>query len=80
LNKQVEELKRWFQNLGSADKKEVLTFLYGGRGKVLIATESLYCGPNPQLITDGLHTGPAPKMAGQAETTAASSRCPTCGK
>lgn len=74
LNKNVDDLKKWFNSLNDTERREVLKFLYAGRGKVL-TTEALYCGPNPQVITDGLHTGPAPAMAATQ-----SSRCPTCGK
>lgn len=65
----VDSLTDWFQNLTINEKKEVVTFLYGG--KVLLR-QGDYVGPRPGWITRGLYVGPAPAVG--------AGTCPTCGK
>jgi len=64
-----DNLKKWFDDLPSSDKQEVVKFLYGG--KVLLQ-EGLYMGPRPGLVQKGLFLGPAPSSSPNI--------CPTCGK
>lgn len=69
MSKPVDDLKGWFANLSTEDKKAVVTFLY--EGKVLLR-EGMYFGPRPSFVTRGLHVGPAP--------SASVSTCPSCGR
>ena len=67
----VETLQEWFENQPSKDQRDVLDFLYGGKGKVLMQ-EGLYVGPSPNVVYKGLHCGPVPASS--------SNVCPSCGK
>jgi len=67
----VEKLTEWFADLPHTDKKEVVEFLYGGRGKFLVQ-DGIYLGPRPGVVNKGLYLGPVPSSG--------SSACPTCGK
>ena len=70
VNSKVQEMKKWFDTLGSADKMAVLQALYGSR----LERRGTYVGPPPDMINvnEGLFVGPAP--------AATSNKCPTCGR
>lgn len=67
----VDKLTEWFDGLDRADKEEVVRFLYGGSGKVLLK-EGMYLGPPPNAIAKGLHCGPIPTLSARV--------CPSCGR
>jgi hypothetical protein len=70
MSNSVDILKNWFDELPATQKEEILEFLYAG--KILLHNQN-YIGPNPNLVTKGLHLGPAP--------LASTSRvCQTCGR
>lgn len=71
MSSPVEKLKDWFDGLPTQDQRDVLDFLYGGRGKMLI-TDGMYLGPRPNVVNRGLHLGPVPASG--------SNVCPSCGK
>jgi len=67
----VEALTKWFAELSPENKKEIVEFLYGGRGKFLVQ-DGMYLGPRPGVVQKGLFLGPVPSSG--------SNSCPTCGK
>jgi len=65
---EINQLKEWFAQLESSKKRNVLRFLYGD----LLITRGNYCGPRPEVIQEGLYSGPVPSVS---EKT-----CSMCGK
>ncbi len=66
-----EDLKKWFDNRSSSEKREVLEFLYAGK---VLMTEGMYIGPRPDMVQRGLFLGPAPT------SSSSPAKCPTCGR
>jgi hypothetical protein len=64
-----DTLKKWFDELPTSEKREVIQFLYGGK---LLLNEGLYMGPRPGAVYKGLFLGPVPSSSTNV--------CPTCGK
>ncbi len=72
----VDSLKDWFEiKLDSAQQEEVLNFLYGGK---ILLQKGEYIGPYPNLVTKGLHCGPAPLASSLGQY--APRICPACGR
>lgn len=64
----VHNLQEWFDKLSTADKVEVINFLYEG----VIVHKGSYYGPHPQVLFKGLNIGPKPTAIQSPQV------CPTC--
>ena len=56
----VENLTKWFDELPSPEKINVVQFLYGGKA---LLHEGMYMGPRPGSVNKGLFIGPAPSSS-----------------
>ena len=76
MSQTVANLQKWFDGLSLSRQKEVVRFLYEGKGNKIL-NEGVHFGPKPHLVGKGLFCGPKPSETSTLQST---NTCPTCGK
>jgi hypothetical protein len=77
-----EIFDKWYNDLSSNDKKEILSYILEDYTSLKYTTEGYHAGPSGKIrmILDGIHAGPSGSSKLMSASASADKKCSCCGK